>query len=73
MTSATPNMPMASAAKLMPSARAGMPSVKRCWPELTSVPTSPSSRPTITIAMALRSEPRASTTAPTSPNTINEK
>ena len=29
MTSATPNMPMASAAKLMPSASAGIPKVKR--------------------------------------------
>ncbi len=73
MTSAMPNMPIASATKLMPSASAGMPKVKRCTPELTSVPIRPSSSPSTTIAIALRSEPRASTTAPIRPNTISEK
>ena len=68
-----PNMPMASATKLMPSASAGMPKVKRITPELTSVPTRPSTRPSTTMPMALRSEPRASTTAPIRPNTISEK
>ncbi len=42
-------------------------------PEFTSVPIMPSSRPTQTMASALRSEPRASTIAATSPNTMSEK
>ena len=42
-------------------------------PEFTSVPTSPSRMPKHTIAIALMSEPRASTTAAISPNTISEK
>ena len=50
-----------------------MPKAKRSTPELTSVPTRPSSRPRITIAIALMSEPCASTTAATRPSTISEK
>ena len=50
-----------------------MPNEKRCTPELASVPTTPSSRPSSTIAIALSSEPCASTIAPTRPNTISEK
>ena len=42
-------------------------------PELTSVPTMPNSSPTQTMASALMREPRASTIAATSPNTISEK
>ncbi len=42
-------------------------------PELTSVPTMPSSRPSTIIAIALTSEPLASTTAAISPSTISEK
>ena len=38
-------MPMATMTKPMPSASSGMPKVKRGAPELTSVPTRPSSRP----------------------------
>ena len=66
-------MPMASATKLTPSASAGMPKVKRIVPEFTSVPTRPRIRPRTTMAIALRSEPLASTTAPIRPNTISEK
>ena len=40
-----------------------MPKVKRGAPELTSVPTRPSSRPSTIIAIAFSSEPCASTTA----------
>ena len=50
-----------------------MPKVKRRMPELTSVPTRPSSSPSTTIAMALTSEPCASTTAAIRPHTISEK
>ena len=42
-------------------------------PELTSVPTMPSSSPSTTIAIALSSVPCASTTAPISPSTISEQ
>ena len=50
-----------------------MPNAKRGAPELTSVPTMPSSRPSTIIAIALSSEPCASTTAPIRPSTISEK
>ena len=46
---------------------------KRATPELTSVPISPSSSPSTTIASALSSEPWASTTAAIRPSTISEK
>ena len=42
-------------------------------PVLTSMPTSPSSRPTSTIATAFSGAPCASTTAPVSPSTIRLK
>ena len=42
-------------------------------PELTSVPTSPSTRPTTTMASACSSEPLASTIEATRPSTISEK
>ena len=58
MISATPNMPIATTTKPMPSESSGMSKVKRSTPELTSVPIRPSSRPKITIAIALVSEPR---------------
>jgi hypothetical protein len=64
---------MASATKPSPSASSAWPKAKRMTPELTSVPISPSRMPKHTMAMALRSEPRASTTAAMSPNTISEK
>ena len=73
MISAKPNTPMATVTKPMPSASSGTSKLKRATPELTSVPTSPSSRPSTIIAMALISEPEASTTAPISPSTIREK
>src|SRR5207247_1359317 len=71
--SAVPNMPIATMTKPMPSESSGMLKVKRSTPELTSVPTMPSSRPNTTIAIALMSEPCASTVAATRPNTISEK
>ncbi len=64
---------MATGTKPMPSLSTGRSKVKRSRPELTSVPTSPSSRPRNTIATALSSEPRASTMEPTRPSTIKEK
>src|ERR1044071_2378426 len=73
MISAVPNIPIATTTKPMPSESSGMPKVKRSTPELTSVPTRPSSRPNTTMAIALTSEPRASTVAAIRPNTISEK
>ena len=73
MISAKPNTPMATMAKSMPSCSSGTPKSKRATPELTSVPTMPSSRPRMIIAIALGSEPEASTTAPTRPRHISEK
>ena len=73
MISAMPNMPIATTTKPMPSESSGMPKVKRGTPELTSVPIRPSSRPSTTMAIALTSEPCASTTAATRPSTISEK
>ena len=73
MISAKPNRPIATLTTPMPSVSSGMPKSKRATPELTSVPTMPSSRPSTIIAMALSSEPCASTTAPIRPSTISEK
>ncbi len=73
MISAKPKSPMATLTTPIPSVSAGMPKSKRATPELTSVPTMPSSRPRMIIAIALSSEPCARTTAPISPNTISEK
>ena len=72
-TSVMPKKAMASATKPIPSASSGKPKVKRVTPELTSVPTRPSRMPKHTMAIALSSEPRASTTAAIRPNTISEK
>ena len=68
-----PNMPTAIDTKSSPSNRSGAPKVKRCRPVWMSVPTSPSMSPMITMASALATEPRAITTAATSPSTIREK
>ncbi len=73
MISAKPNRPMATTTKPMPSVSSGTPNEKRAMPELTSVPTMPSSRPSTIIAIALTSEPLASTTAAIRPSTISEK
>ena len=73
MISAVPNMPIATTTKPMPSESSGTSNVKRSTPELTSVPISPRSRPNTTMAIALMSEPCASTVAATSPSTISEK
>ena len=64
---------MAMTTKPMPSVSSGMSKLKRATPEFTSVPTRPSSRPSTIMAMALSSEPEASTTAPIRPRTISEK
>ena len=68
-----PNRPMAIGAKSMPSLSSGMSKVKRCAPVLTSVPTRPNSRPRKTMAIALATEPFASTTAATRPRAISEQ
>ena len=71
--SAMPNRPMAIGAKSMPSLSSGTSKVKRCAPVLTSVPTRPNSRPRNTMAIALSTEPLASTTAATRPSAISEQ
>lgn len=71
--SVMPSNPMAIGTNPMPSESTGMPNVKRCVPELVSVPTSPSSSPRNTMVTALVSEPEASTTAPIRPSTMSEK
>ena len=68
-----PNRPIATTTNPIPSPSTGRSKVKRSRPELTSVPTRPSSRPSSTIATALSSEPCASTMEPTRPSTISEK
>ncbi len=73
MISAKPNRPIATLTTPRPSVSSGMPNAKRAAPELTSVPTMPSSRPSTIIAIAFSSEPCASTTAPIRPSTISEK
>ena len=50
-----------------------MPKVKRVPPVLPSVPTRPTSRPSMIMATALSTEPCASTTAAIRPSTISEK
>ena len=60
-------------AKLRPSASPDAPKVKRDMPELTSVPTMPTSRPSTIIAIVLSSEPCASTAAAISAMHISEK
>ena len=64
---------MLSATKLRPSAISGMSKVKRWVPVSTSLPTSPSSRPSTIMVKALSSEPLASATEATRPSTISEK
>ena len=71
--SAKPKTPTAICAVPMPSVSSGTPNEKRAMPEFTSVPTMPNNRPSTIIAIALRSEPCASTTAPIMPSTISEK
>src|SRR5436305_14567239 len=57
----------------MPSASSGMSKAMRDWPVSMSEPTQESNSPSITIAIALKIEPLASTTANTRPSTISEK
>ena len=73
MISAKPNTPIATVTKPMPSASSGMSNERRDWPVSMSEPTQESNSPNMTIAMALNTEPLASTTAKTRPSTISEK
>ncbi len=73
MISANPKSPIATLTTPRPSVSSGTPKAKRAAPELTSVPTMPSSRPSTIIAIAFNTEPCASTTAPIRPSTISEK
>ena len=57
----------------MPSDSSVRSKVKRWAAVCPSVPTSPSSRPRMIMAIALTTEPCASTTAATRPSTISEK
>ncbi|MDF3010188.1 MAG: hypothetical protein K0S03_984 [Burkholderiales bacterium] len=66
-------MPIATMTKPMPSESSAMPNVKRRTPELTSVPIRPSSSPNTTMAIALMSDPCASTVAAIRPKTMSEK
>src|SRR5690606_10235915 len=73
ITSATPKRPSAIATKLTPSESSIMPNVMRAAPVFTSMPIMPRSSPRKIMASALISDPLASTTAATRPNTISEK
>jgi len=73
ISSAMPNSAMASATRLMASISSGISKSKRGTPELTSVPTVPSSRPNSTMASPLRGEPAASVAAAISPSSMIEK
>ena len=71
--SPSPNTPMPTTTKAIPSAISGTPKVKRCAPVLTSVPHRPSSRPSTIMPIALSSDPWASTIDATSPSTMSAK
>ena len=73
MISPKAKRPIASTTKLIPSERSCMPKVKRYSPELTSIPTMPSSRPSRTMAMPFKADSRVSITAARRPSTIREK
>ena len=73
ITSAMPNRPIATGTKPTPSASAEMPNVKRVWPEAMSVPIRPRNSPSTTMATERTTEPCASTTAATMPNTSRPK
>ena len=73
MISPMPKMPMARVATSIPSVSSIMPKVKRVPPVLPSVPTRPINNPRMIIAIALITEPCASTTAAIRPSTISEK
>jgi len=63
MISANPNTPIATVAKPRPSASSGMLNAMREAPVSMSEPTIDSNSPNTIIAMALSTEPLASTTA----------
>ncbi len=71
--SLSPNIPMATTTKPMPSASWGISNVNRGTPEVTSVPTRPRRRPSATMPIAWSSDPWARTTDATSPRTMSEK
>ena len=54
MISAKPNNPIATVTTPMPSVSSGIPKANRATPELTSVPTMPSRRPRMIIAIAFK-------------------
>lgn len=64
---------MATTTKPIPSVNSMRSKLKRAHPESTSVPTLPSSRPSVTIASDLTISPWASTAAATKPISISEK
>src|SRR3569623_1004037 len=73
MISAKPNTPMATLAKPMPSESSGQSKVMRPAPVSMSEPTIDIRRPARIMAIALSTEPCASTTANIRPSTISEK
>jgi hypothetical protein len=71
--SATAKRPTATTVKPTPSSSSATPKEKRGSPEVTSVPTIPSIRPTTTIARDFTRSPCASTAENTSPISMREK
>jgi hypothetical protein len=66
--SASPNIPIASGMKPMPSRSSGRPIVNLACPLVTSVPTIPSIRPAAVMTIAFSTEPWAMTMAATRPH-----
>ena len=73
MISAKPKTPIATTTKPMPSDNSGTSKAMRDWPVSMSDPTIDIRRPVSTMAMALSTEPLASTTAKIRPSTMSEK
>src|SRR5476649_1910491 len=73
MISPNPNTPMATTTKPMPSESSGMPKLMRSAPVSRSEPTIDIIRPESTMAIALSTDPFASTTAKIRPSTMSEK
>ena len=72
MISASPNNPMESGTKPMPSYRMSSPIVSRNSPVDMSVPTTPNITPSTIMPTAFSTEPWARTTADTSPRIITD-
>ena len=71
--SATPNRPIEIAVSSSPSLSSGRPKAKRKLPLLTSVPTTPHSRPKSVIATPLSGEPRDMVEPASKPSNMIEK